>query len=282
MPSLSAAEVPAPPRLLRAVGLQILVLGAAALLSELPFVRRAPLPAPPPPKPAKREQRLRVVQLPRPPPPSAQPKPPPPTAQPAPPPPPAPPQPAQAKSDPPPRPAPPRAAAAQPAPGPPPAVPLAHIAADSTAVSGVRLRVLVPRSPAELGSHLRHSGVCLVVSRLSGGGAEVLSVLGLEGQRAVELAGPPCSGVPRLLRDGGLNASLGDPIGRARAALQAEERGQELVLQVLLTPRLPDLAHDALQARFGDISEEAMARKAAETGYELTCFAEPAGALRCQ
>src|SRR5437660_908855 len=35
-------------------------------------------------------------------------------------------------------------------------------------------------------------------------------------------------------------------------------------------------------ARFGAISDEEMGRRAAESGYELTCFAEPAGALRCQ
>jgi hypothetical protein len=141
------------------------------------------------------------------------------------------------------------------------------------------MRVLVPRSAAELSAHLRNSGGCLVVSRLSGEGAEVLSVLGLDGR---EQPGPPCNGVPRLLRDGGLNAALGDPLGRARAGLEGQERGQELVLQVLLTPRLHDLAHSALLARFGNLSEEAMARQAAQTGYELTCFAEPAGAVRCQ
>jgi len=118
----------------------------------------------------------------------------------------------------------------------------------------------------------------MVVSRLNGGGAEVLSVLGLDGRRAVELPGPPCDGVPRLLRDAGLNDALGDPLGRARAAAP----GEDLVLQVLLTPRLPDLAQYALRARFGPIPQEEMARQAAESGYELTCFAEPAGSMRCQ
>jgi hypothetical protein len=153
-----------------------------------------------------------------------------------------------------------------------------RIAADSTAVHGVRLRVLVPRSPEDLAAHLRNSGGCMVVSRLNGGGAEVLSVLRLDGRRAVELPGPPCDGVPRLLRDAGLNDALGDPLGRARAAAP----GEDLVLQVLLTPRLPDLAQYALRARFGPIPEEEMARRAAESGYELTCFAEPAGSMRCQ
>jgi hypothetical protein len=153
-----------------------------------------------------------------------------------------------------------------------------RIAADSTAVHGVRLRVLVPRSPEDLAAHLRNSGGCMVVSRLNGGEAEVLSVLRLDGRRAVELPGPPCDGVPRLLRDAGLNDALGDPLGRARAAAP----GEDLVLQVLLTPRLPDLAGYALRARFGPIPEEEMARRAAESGYELTCFAEPAGSMRCQ
>ena len=38
----------------------------------------------------------------------------------------------------------------------------------------------------------------------------------------------------------------------------------------------------ALRARFGPVSEEEMGRQAAEQGYQLTCFAEPAGAVRCE
>jgi hypothetical protein len=132
----------------------------------------------------------------------------------------------------------------------------------------------VPRSPADLASHLRRSGGCLVISRLEGGSAEVLQVLGEDGR---EVPGPPCEGVPRVLRDDGLNQALGDPIGRARAAGSGE-----LVLQVLLSPGLPGIAQSALRARFGPVSEEEMARRAAESGYELTCFADPAGPLRCQ
>ena len=143
---------------------------------------------------------------------------------------------------------------------------------------GVRMRVLVPRSPGELASHLRNSGGCLVVSRLAGGSAEVLSVLALDAERVVEMAGPPCAGVPRLLRDANLNAALGDPLGRARAA----SPGDEVVLQIILSPGLHETARSALLARFGAISDEEMGRRAAESGYELTCFAEPAGALRCQ
>ena len=122
----------------------------------------------------------------------------------------------------------------------------------------------------------------MVVSRLHEGSAEVLSVLGLEGARAVEVPGAPCLGVPRLLRDAGLNAALGDPLGQARASLPPAERSEELGLQVLLAPRLVEVAQSALRARFGPIPEEQMARRAAESGYELTCFAEPAGTLRCQ
>jgi hypothetical protein len=140
------------------------------------------------------------------------------------------------------------------------------------------MRVLVPRSPGELGAHLRNSGGCLVVSRLEGGTAEVLSVLSLDGQQVVEASGPPCAGVPRLLRDPALNAALGDPLGRARAA----SPGDEVVLQVLLSPGLPGIAQSALRARFGAVPEEEMGRLAAESGYELTCFAEPEGALRCE
>ena len=55
-----------------------------------------------------------------------------------------------------------------------------------------------------------------------------------------------------------------------------------LVLQVLLTDRLHDVAQSALRARFGPVSDEEMGRLAAQTGYELTCFAEPLGNIRCQ
>ena len=140
------------------------------------------------------------------------------------------------------------------------------------------MRVLVPRSPGELAAHLRSSGGCMVVSRLVGGSAEVLSVLSVQGGVAVEQSGPPCDGVPRLLHDASLNAALGDPLGRARAA----SPGDDLVLQVLLSPRLHETARGSLLARFGSVSDEEMGRRAAETGYELTCFAEPSGALRCE
>jgi hypothetical protein len=153
---------------------------------------------------------------------------------------------------------------------------------DSTSIRGVPLRVLVPRTPDALAAHLRNSGGCLVVSRLAPDGAEVISVLGLDSGRAVEQPGPPCDGVPRLLRDPGLNGLLGDPVGRARGELAPDQRGSELVLQILLTPRLHGAAQAALRARFGDVSEEEMGRQAAESGYELTCFAEPSGPVRCQ
>jgi len=75
-----------------------------------------------------------------------------------------------------------------------------------------------------------------------------------------------------------LNAALGDPLGRARAA----SPGDEVVLQIILSPGLHETARSALHARFGAVAEEEMGRRAAESGYELTCFAEPAGALRCE
>jgi hypothetical protein len=156
------------------------------------------------------------------------------------------------------------------------------IAADSTAVHGVHMRILVPRTPTDLAAHLRNSGGCMVVSRLTPEGAEVVSVLSVQGGVAVEQGGPPCGGVPRLLRDVHMNAMLGDPIARARAALAPDERSADLVLQVLLTPQLHDAARSALRARFGDASEEEMGQKAAASGYELTCFAEPSGPVRCQ
>jgi len=154
------------------------------------------------------------------------------------------------------------------------------IAADATAVHGVRLHVLVPRTPSDLAAHLRNSGGCMVVSRLAGDGAEVMSLLSLHGGSAHLESGSPCDGVPRLVRDGSVNAALGDPLGQARA--QHPEESGELVLQVLLTPRLHEQAQLALRQRFGALSEEEMGQKAAETGYELTCFADPSGSVRCQ
>ena len=106
----------------------------------------------------------------------------------------------------------------------------------------------------------------------------MVSVLAIDGARAVERPGPPCSGLPRLLRDASLNEALGDPLGRARTA----NAGEEMVLQVLLTDRLHDAAQSALRARFGAVSEEEMSRLANQNDYELTCFAEPGGAVRCR
>jgi hypothetical protein len=254
------------PRLARSVLLQALALAAGALASERPWahpeVRSEPRPAP-----KKEERRIRVVKL-TPPPPKPPPSKEPPAAE-------APRAPAEvAQSSPVARSRPPPKTAAQ----KPALRPLARIAADSTALHGVRLRVLVPRGPADLAAHLKNSGGCLVVSRLSGEGAEVVSVLGLDGSRAVELSSPPCGGVPRLLRDAALNEAIGDPLGRARAAMP----GEDLVLQVLLTPGLHAAAQSALRARFGAVSEEEMSRRATEAGYQLTCFAEPAGDVRCE
>ncbi len=257
-----------PPRLGRSVLIQLVALAAGALASEQPWRHRD---APPPPPPHKEERRIRVVKIEKPPPP----KPPAPKPVEKPP---QPPKVAAAKPPPPaPKPPPPKVAAARPQ--PPAAKPAPTvIAADSTAVHGVRMRVLIPRSAEDLAAHLRNSGGCLVVSRLVGGSAEVVSVLGIDGGRAVERPGPPCGGVPRLLRDSGLNSALGHPLGRARAANPADD----LVLQVLLTDNLPAVAQRALRRRFGDVPEDEMGRLAAQSGYELTCFAEPLGAVRCE
>jgi hypothetical protein len=262
------------------VCIQLLAISAVALLTDL-RPKHAPAPADPPDRPKPHEQRIRVVQIPKPPPP----KPPEPVAK---------PEPVKSASKPPianpvnpanpnanPIPEPAATASLIPKPKPKP-VPSTLIPADEKAIHGVPLRVLVPRTPAALASHLRNSGGCLVVSRLAPDGAEVISVLGLDSGRAVEQPGPPCDGVPRLLRDPGLNGLLGDPVGRARAELAPDQRGSELVLQVLLTPQLHGAARSALRARFGDVSEEEMGRQAAESGYELTCFAEPSGPVRCQ
>jgi hypothetical protein len=251
-----------------------MAISALALLGDLRPKHAPPPVDPPEPKP-RHEQRIRVVQIPK----LPIPKPPEPPAK---------PEPLKTTSKPPPtkvdeRPEHAAQATLNPEPKPQPKpVPSTLIPADSKAIHGVPLRALVPRTPDALASHLRNSGGCLVVSRLAPDGAEVISVLGLDSGRAVEQSGPPCDGVPRLLRDPGLNGLLGDPVGRARAELAPDQRGSELVLQVLLTPQLHGAARSALRARFGDVSEEEMGRQAAESGYELTCFAEPSGPVRCQ
>jgi hypothetical protein len=302
------------PKLWRAVAVQLAVLAVVAVASELPWVKKAqaePVQVPKavePPKPA--ERRLRVIHLP---PPEKPPepekvakaeKPPEPQkpalkqpepekaakAEPQ-------PKPVATKPPPPekvakaeaPEPKPEPAAEEKPQPPqvkPPPRklamaqTPHQMIAADETAVHGVRMHVLVPSTPSDLAAHLRNSGGCMVVSRLSGDGAEVMSVLSLHGGSATLESGAPCDGVPRLMRGAAMNAALGDPLGQARA--QHPEEGGELVLQVLLTPRLHQEAQLALRQRFGAVSEEEMGQKAAEQGYELTCFAEPGGSVRCQ
>jgi hypothetical protein len=272
-----AASLARPPRLARAAIAQLAALAAAVLIADRPWS------APPKPKEPERreppkETRIRVIKLPKPPPRPPQPQSQQPQPQPQ-----AQPQTPQVLPN---RQVPKRQSAPRSQPASArtaeSAVSRAIIAADSTAVQGVRLRVLVPRDPAELAAHLRGSGGCLVASRLSGGAAEVISTLRLDGDRAVETQGPPCAGVPRLLRDSGLNAALGDPLGRARAALPPNEQGGEVVLQVLLSPELHADARAALQARFGALPMAEIARRAAESGYELTCFAEPSGALRCE
>src|SRR5438105_12735449 len=172
MSSLQPIDVARPPRLARSVCLQALALAAAALLGDAPWSHQ-PRPVPVPEQaPRKEERRIRIVQVPRP----------------------RPPQPASS---------PPRQVLAQPPPAPAPqrSAPeaRARIAADSTAVQGVRLRVLVPRRRGDLSAHLRNPRGCLVVWLLACCGAEELSPLRLEGQRRVELDGAPGRGPPSQL-----------------------------------------------------------------------------------
>ena len=270
-----------PPRLLRSVAILAAGLCALALLAGLPWLSRARLPEPwPAPKPVQqeKERRIRVVRISKPQPvrtetpqPKTAPAPPPkepPRAAPRPPPAPRPPEQMQAAApprDPPPRPA---------------QHPIAPAAPELTAVKGVPLHILVPETPALLASHLRNSGGCLVVSRLSGDDDDgVLSVFTVQGSSLVEVHGQqPCAGVPRRLSDT-LNAALGDLVGRVRS--QFPGRGN-LFLQAYLSPTLPDRAQSTLAARFGPIAQEEMARKAAQAGYELKCYAEPTGVIRCE
>src|SRR3954471_23731907 len=125
MQSLQTTDGASPPRLVRAVCLQMLVLTGVAIVCSIPGLR-SPNPAPvAEPEPKKQERRIRGVPLPKPPAPQLEA---------------ALPQPAPAR----PVAQPPAAARPGAAPQPPPA--LARIAADSTAMHGVRMRVLVPRS----------------------------------------------------------------------------------------------------------------------------------------
>ncbi len=278
--------LPRAPRFVRDAAILIALAISVALAGESPWLKRDKQPIEPTKPQPKKELQIRVVKLEKPKPlPAPKPPPQPPPQQqaqqqPKPPPPQKAPPPAQKREQP--------KVAHERAPAPravernEPKPVQAVIAADSNAVGGVPMRVLVPRDPGELAAHLRNSGGCLVVSRLSGDSAEVLSVLGVQGHRAVETQGPPCDGVPRLLRDASLNAALGDPLGRVQANLPASEQHGELVLQVLLAARLNSEAQQALRARFGAVPLEAMAQAAAAQGYELRCFAEPAGALRCE
>jgi hypothetical protein len=259
-----------PPRLLRSVAVLAVSLCAIAVLAGLPWLSRQrahePQPVPKPVQPEK-ERRIRVVRIPKPQPVRTEaPKPAatPPPKQP----------PRAAPRPPPPRPAPQQMQAAEPK---APPHPIAQVAPDVKAVRGVTLHIFVPSSPDELADHLRNSGGCLVVSRLSGDDAGVLKVFGIQGSRAVETSESPCSGIPRKL-NASLNAALGDPLGRVRA----EMGGGDLALQVYLSPVLHQRAEYALVARFGAVSQEEMAQRAAESGYELSCRAEASGTVSCQ
>jgi len=269
-----------PPRLVRSVAILAASLCAASLLAGIPWMVRERAKAPePPPKPPEKERRIRVVRIEKPPPPVR-------TATPQPKPPPAPPkEPPRAapKPPPPPRPAPQQMQAAAPPRDPPPRPaqhPIAPAAPELTAVKGVPLHILVPETPALLASHLRNSGGCLVVSRLSGDDDDgVLSVFTVQGSSLVEAHGqPPCAGVPRRL-SASLNAALGDLVGRVRGQFPGNGN---LFLQAYLSPTLPDRAQSTLAARFGPITPEEMAQKAAEAGYELRCYAEPTGVIHCE
>jgi hypothetical protein len=228
----------------------------------------------------KKEQRIRVIRLPRPevvrtetprPPPPA-PKAPPPK------------EPQRVAPKPPPPTLPPKAmqAAARPEPAPPrpePAPPRqpVQIAPDLTSVKGVRVVTYVKDVPAQLAAHLRNSGGCLVVGSVGPEGTEFVTSLEIDGDRAVESSAPMCSGAPKTLSPT-INAALGDPLGRVRA----EYGPGNYHLQAILNPSLYDRAHAALAARFGPVSEEEMGRQAEETGYQVRCYAEPGGLIRCE
>jgi hypothetical protein len=272
-------RVAEPPRLLRSVSIQAASLCAVALLASVPWIsRHSPKELAPKPVEPKKEQRIRVIRIPRPevvrtetpapkPPPPKEPQ----RAAPRPPPP----------KTPPPARTPPKvmqaAAPPQPTPPAPPERQPVQIAPDVTSVQGVRIRTYVPSSPVELATHLRNTGGCLVVANLAPDGREFVTSLAIQGSRAVETSDPLCSGAPRTLPDPALNAALGDPLARVRA----EYGPGNYVLQAILTPTLYESAQATLVARFGPVSEEEMGRRAAASGYELRCYAEPYGP-RCE
>jgi hypothetical protein len=139
--------------------------------------------------------------------------------------------------------------------------------------------VLIPSDPRAIGAHLASSGGCLVVSRLHGDDAEPIATFGIESGRAVPIEGGPCSGVPRLLQSGSLNAALGDPLGEAARA--SGETGP-LALQIVLSPSLHEAAQAALAARFGGLPEDELSAAAARAGYELRCYARASGGVSCE
>jgi hypothetical protein len=260
------------------VSIQAVALCAIAVVAGVPWIsRRAPKEPVPAPKPEpKKEQRIRVIRIPRPEPARAEaPKPPPPKPQP-------PKEPQRAAPKPLPAKLPPKvmqAAARPPEPAPIPA-PERHpmqIAPDVTSVKGVRIVTYVRDSPAQLAAHLHNSGGCLVVGNVGPEGTDFVTSLEIEGNRAVESSAPMCSGAPKTLSPT-INAALGDPLGRVRA----EYGPGNYQLQAILTPELYDRAHAALAARFGTLSEEEMGRQAEQTGYQVRCYAEPTGLIRCE
>lgn len=147
-------------------------------------------------------------------------------------------------------------------------------------VSGVPLRVLVPSSPHELERYLDRSQSCLLISRVDGDRAEVIESLDLSAGRTAPSRRPPCSGVPRVIRDRALIDALGDPIARTRQT-HATRASDELVMQIVLPASLVGAAENAAKKRLGNAAPAELARRAAAAGYEIRCFAKTDGTLAC-
>jgi len=156
-----------------------------------------------------------------------------------------------------------------------------RIQAEQRRIRGIPLRIFVPRNPLDLDRHLHIGGGCLVVSRLRADAADVLAAFNVVDGQARLSGDQPCQGIPRLLGNA-LNSALGDPIGQtlARQAPGKPPSGA-LVLQVLLSHRLNHAAQEATRRMFGNLPAEEAARQARARGYELRCYAKTDGQFKC-
>jgi type IV secretory pathway VirB10-like protein len=249
-----------PPRLMRAVAIAgvVAIIAVVAASIELP----GELDEPPEAKPEPKPERVVVVKVER----LQQPKPERPQPQ-------EKPQPKPQAQPPPPA----KKAVASKAPAPKTTIDL-----DKNDVHGIPLRVLVPSNPLELEAHLKRSRSCLVVSRLEASRAEIVDTFEVTGGRARPSGKPPCSGVPRVIRDRTLIRALDDPDAQTRTRLRASGTAPgDLIVQIVLAPTLLANADAAAKRRLGEAPRAELAKRAAAAGYEIRCFAKADGTVAC-